>query len=138
MLSVGPSLEPPKRNRPSSGRKILLVSLDQSHIDRWRASLTQAGYAVRTCASFGEGARSVTSDRFDFIVLEQASPAFEGWLVLERAREIDPTPPLLVLTRCPEMSCYLAAMESGALDYVEIPPRGRLVRLLDAYLSPHN
>jgi DNA-binding response OmpR family regulator len=138
MSTVIPNQQSAKRNQFPLRRKVLLVSQDRSQIDRWRASLAQAGYAVRACATFGEGAQSLKSERFDFVVLEQGSPAFEGRLVLERAREIDPTVPVLVLARWPEMSCYLAAMESGALDYVEIPLRGQLVRLVDTYLSPHN
>jgi DNA-binding response OmpR family regulator len=119
-------------------RKILVVSQDQVHIDRWRASLAQAGYAVCTCASFDEGAQSLRAERFDFIILEQASPAFEGRVVLERAREIDPTARVLILSSCPEMSRYLVAMDLGALDYLDVPPPGSLVPLVDIYLSQRN
>jgi DNA-binding NtrC family response regulator len=55
--------------------------------------------------------------------------------VLERAIEQNRHAPLLVLTRYIEVPCYLEAMQSGALDYVEKPSTPAEVgKLVEKYL----
>ncbi len=64
--------------------------------------------------------------------MEQGSRAFEGRCVPERAiRAI----PVLVVTRCYDLECYLKAMELGAVDYLEEPVDvPELVRLITGHL----
>jgi len=50
--------------------------------------------------------------------------------VLDHAMQMDRHRPVLVLTRCIDMHCYLEAMQMGAIDYLEKPvPPTDLVRL---------
>jgi DNA-binding response OmpR family regulator len=45
--------------------------------------------------------------------------------------------PVVVLTRCLEMSCYLEAMQLGAVDYLEKPlPPAEFERLVTAHCQP--
>jgi DNA-binding response OmpR family regulator len=82
--------------------------------------------------------RQIESRFFDFIVVCQGGPRFEGKQVLERAIEIDRRTPILVVTRCLDMECYLDAMQLGALDYVERPlvPE-EIARLVETHSRPH-
>jgi DNA-binding NtrC family response regulator len=119
---------PPGLLKPS----LLVVDEDLGDLLRYSAFLRHQGYQVRAISSFTDGAACVESEDFDLIVVSQGSPSFEGRLVLVRAIERNRWTPVLVLTRAIEMPCYIEAMQSGALDYMEKPllpsEIGQLVR----------
>src|SRR5579875_1521325 len=102
------------------------------------------GHDVFATGSYGRGAELAESGDYDFVMVGQGSPAFEGKIVLERIKDIrqqsrllSPTPwdtPVLVLAHTLDMGCYLEAMQLGAADYVEKPVRPtemrRILRLI--------
>jgi len=99
--------------------KVLLID-DNSWDLRYYATLLRArGYDVVTCSTYAEGVRRLEATAFRFVIVSQGGPGFEGRVVLERAVEIDRSLPVLVLTRLVAMSCYLEAMQLGAVDYVQ-------------------
>jgi DNA-binding NtrC family response regulator len=79
------------------------------------------GYQVRACCSYEEGVCRLGSEVFDFVMVSQGSPNFEGRCVVERAIEIDRRLPVVVVARCLDMTCYLEAMQLGAVDYLAEP-----------------
>ncbi len=120
-------------------RKVLVVDEDVRDLHYYSAILRQQGYEVRACASYAEGALCLKTELFDFIVVSQGSRAFEGRSVLERAIEISRRTPVVVLTACLDMGCYLEAMQLGAVDYVEKPVvASEIARLLETHLRPRS
>jgi DNA-binding response OmpR family regulator len=114
---------------------MLLVDDDLRDLSYYSDILRGVGFDVSLCPSYQEGARRVRRDAFDFIIVSQGSAAFEGKVVLERAVEIDRHIPVLVLTRCLNMNCYLDAMQLGAVDYLEKPiPPERIAWVLETHL----
>lgn len=119
------------------GGKVLLVDEDYRDLQYYCAILQQQGYDVRMCASYAEGASRLESESFDFVVVSQGSRAFEGRGLIERAMQIDRRLPVLVLTRCLDMGCYLEAMQLGALDYIEKPLSAlEMARVVATHLRP--
>ena len=117
--------------------KVLLVEEDPNDLRIYCSSLEHYGYDVRACDRYSDGVRALERERFDFIVVGQGGPAFEGRLVLEYARGLHRHAPIVVVTRCPGMKCYLEAMEMGALDYVEKPYSPlQFARVVETYLRP--
>ena len=58
--------------------------------------------------------------------------------MLEQAIEIDRRMPVVVLTRCLDMKCYVDAMHLGALDYLEGPQASvEIARLIETHSRPH-
>jgi DNA-binding NtrC family response regulator len=110
-----------ERLPPAPKGRVLLVVEDAEDLHYYCAMLQGQGYLVRTCESFAEGARCLDSEVFDFIVVSQGSPNFEGRAVLERAMEIDRNLPVLIVACCLDMRCYLDAMQLGAVDYLAEP-----------------
>jgi DNA-binding response OmpR family regulator len=103
----------------------------------YASSLEHCGYDLRTCARYSDGVRVIQRERFDFIVVGQGGPAFEGRVVLEHARRQDRPSPVLVVTRCPAMKCDMEAMELGALDYIEkLHAPSQFARVVETYLQP--
>lgn len=102
-------------------RRVLLVNEDPERLQFYRTVLQAWGYQVRACACYEEGLRCLVTGAFDVVMVSQGSRGFEGRCVLERALKINRRLPVLVMARCPDMPCYLEAMQLGATDYLAEP-----------------
>ena len=121
---------------PIRPKKVLLVDEEDNYLRMLRLTLEGQGFEVLTCTTFQSGIYSLEAEQFDFVVLGQGSKAFEGRPVLELAMRLDRSRPVLVLTRCIDMNCYLEAMQMGAIDYIEKPiPPVELLRYVQAHTS---
>jgi DNA-binding response OmpR family regulator len=113
---------------------ILIVDDNSDDLRTLRAILEHRGYAVETCASYAQGATLAGARHFDFVVVSQGGPSFEGQAVVKQT--LRQHTPVLVVTRCIEMACYLEAMQLGALDYLEKPvPAEFLLREIETHLQ---
>ena len=99
--------------------RILLVNKDPGELCYYGAILQRAGYRVRATSSFADAAQQLEHEPYDLIFLDQGGSGFEGRIVLAKAMEIAPELKVLVLARSHDRACYLEAMQSGALDYLE-------------------
>jgi len=126
-----------QRSCPSR-KRVLLVDEQCGELSCLTNTLQEHGCEVHSCNCYAEGLHLLESEFFDFIVVCQGGPQFEGKQVLERAIEIDRRTPILVVTRCLDMKCYLDAMQLGALDYVERPlAPEEVARLVETHSRPH-
>ena len=101
--------------------RILIVDADCPGVEACGAFLRQQGYETSCFTSYEQAIHCLGSESFDLVMVCQGSPAFEGRAVLERVVELDRRTPILVLTCSPHMSCYVEAMQLGAVDYLEKP-----------------
>ena len=125
-----------QRSCPSP-KTVLLVDEQCGELSCLVETLREHGCEVHCCSRYADGLRQLESRFFDFVVVCQGGPQFEGKPVVERAIEIDRRTPILVVTRCLEMQCYLEAMQLGALDYLERPlvPE-EVARLVETHWRP--
>ena len=116
--------------------KVLLVDEDAGDLRILRLILEGQGFEVFTCPTYEAGIQCLETEPFDFVVVSQGTQAFEGRRVLDRAQQLDRRRPVLVLTRCIDMRCYLEAMQMGAIDYLEKPvPPADLLRFVQAHVA---
>jgi DNA-binding NtrC family response regulator len=109
------------RSEPTADAAVLLIDEDLEQL-QWSGRIIQGiGYSVQACNSYAEGMRQLVSGAFDVIVVGQGSRNFEGRCVLEVAVEFNRRLPVVVVARHLEMSCYLEAMQLGAVDYLAGP-----------------
>ena len=119
--------------------RILLVIEDPRDLVHYRAMLQKLGCRVRASSSFAEGVQCLGREPFDLIILDQGSRRFEGREVLARAMEVDVELRVLVLGRSYARDCYLEALRSGALDYLEGPLSvAEIFALLDTFVPRRN
>ncbi len=118
----------PNTNQPMTGKgsfappgRVLIVDQEPASIDFYSTILQRQGYDVEACESYEEGLCRLNAEPFDFIIVDQGSPRFEGRCVLERAVEKNRKLRVLVVARCHNMNCYLDAMQLGAVDYLAEP-----------------
>ena len=115
--------------------RILLVNKDPQELFHYRAILQNLGCQVQASSSFAEGMECLGHGPFDLILLDQGSGRFEGKRLLAQAMEVDVELRVLVLARSYEQSCYLQAMQLGALDYLEGPlGAAEIIALLETFI----
>ena len=123
---AGPdSLEPSTQRRWGSWKaKLLVVDEDVQDLQYYSVILSRLGYEVRAFACYDEAAACLGQEVFDLVVVTQGTSRFEGRSVLARAIENDRRTPVLVLTHCVDIPCYLEAIQLGARDYMlkPLPP----------------
>lgn len=100
---------------------VLLVHEEREKRHYYRAALESLGLHVWSCGSYEECEGLLDSQAFDFIVVNQGTPRFEGRRVLQRALDIDRHMPVLVVARAEDTKSYLEAMQLGAVDYLPEP-----------------
>jgi len=116
--------------------KVLLVDEDAGDLRILRLILEGQGFEVLTRTTYEDGIQCLEAEPFDFVVVSQGTQAFEGRRVLDRATQLDRRRPVLVVTRCIHMPCYLEAMQMGAIDYLEKPvPPADLLRFVRAHVQ---
>jgi DNA-binding NtrC family response regulator len=127
---------PRENNFTARVAKVLLVDEEAGDLRNLRLILEGQGFEVFTCTTFEAGIQCLETETFDFVVVSQGTQAFEGRRVLDRAMQLDRHRPVLVVTRCIEMPCYLEAMQMGAIDYLEKPvPPADLLRFVHAHVA---
>ena len=105
-------------------RHELLIIDDEVQIRRLlRVTLEAAGYGVREADSGGVGISEVTFRRPDAIILDLGLPDMPGLEVLKRLREWSQVP-VLILSVLGEDEKKIAALDSGADDYLTKPFSG--------------
>jgi DNA-binding NtrC family response regulator len=116
--------------------KVLLVDEEAGDMKFLRLTLEGQGFEVSTCTNYEAAVLCLETAPFDFVLVSQGSHAFEGRTVLDRAMQLDRHRPVMVVTRCMDMQCYLEAMQMGAIDYLEKPVRpADLLRFVQAHVQ---
>jgi len=117
-------------------KKILLVDNDPVDLLFYRFILEHQGYRVKASSSFTEAPQMLEKDVFDMVVVDQGGSAFEGRVVVEEAKRIDPHTPVVVMARRPEPACYVEAMTLGVVDYREKTADGyEFLGVIEAHLG---
>ena len=115
----------------------LVVDEDEKDLKYFTTLLGRMGYSVRAFTNYQEAERCLEHEHFDFVIVNQGSPAFEAHQIVERTLERNRRTPVVVLARCMEMNCYLEAMQLGAVDYLEKPlAPAEFERLVTTHCEP--
>jgi two-component system alkaline phosphatase synthesis response regulator PhoP len=110
-------------------KKILVVDDDAELVELILFNLKKAGYAVSTAS---DGVRAIKKTRSftpDLIVLDVMMPELDGFAVCEILRQDATTAliPIMMLTAISSELGRMAAMGSGATDFVTKPFSPRLL-----------
>jgi DNA-binding NtrC family response regulator len=90
---------------------------------RW--SLTQAlcqeGYEVISVEDGRKAIEAANGQHFDFIITDLVMPELDGWEVLERMKQTQPSPRVIIITARGNEDTGRLAKARGAWAYVEKP-----------------
>jgi two-component system response regulator AtoC len=101
--------------------RVLVIDDDSSLRFTLEAVLSDAGFVVEASESGASGLSSFESRGADVLLTDLAMPGLDGMHVLQRMRVLDPSVPVLMLTAHGSERVAVAAMKSGAFDYLPKP-----------------
>jgi DNA-binding NtrC family response regulator len=108
--------------------RILLVD-DEPNMRRILASnLRQDQHQIWEAGGVEEAQRSLAANDFDVVITDQKMPDGEGLVVLNSAREIDSTLPVILLTAVATIELAVESMRQGAFDFITKPFQPEVVR----------
>jgi EAL domain-containing protein (putative c-di-GMP-specific phosphodiesterase class I) len=100
---------------------LLLVDDDELLLAALARSLTQNGYRVTKAHSVASAIAAMAGASFDAIVSDVEMPGLSGFDLIKAVRGHDLDVPVLLLTGKPSVESAIAALESGALQYLIKP-----------------
>jgi len=112
---------------PTPLARLLIVDDESAQVTALSRTLAAAGYATTAAGSGPEALcalRTAAADRaaaFDVLVTDLMMPDMDGIALLRAAQDIDPDLVGLVMTGHGTVDTAVAAMKSGALDYILKP-----------------
>jgi len=102
--------------------KILIID-DERAI---RSTLTEIlgfeGYAVTEAIDGHDAIKKITDGNFDCILCDIKMPKADGIEVLEKAKELTPDTPFIVISGHGNIDTAVEAVRKGAFDYISKPP----------------
>ena len=101
--------------------RILVVDDDQAILDVLNRILTSKGHEVVTAADGQEAIDLLQTERFDLIVTDIVMPRKNGIDVLNKARDIDPRYPVIVITGNPSEETTEKLIRIGAYEFIVKP-----------------
>lgn len=108
--------------------KILIVD-DESNMRKILASnLALDRHSVTEAPGVAQAAAYLASHRFDAVITDQKLPDGQGLDVLARAKELDPTLAVVLLTAFATVELAVDSMRQGAFDFITKPFQPNVVR----------
>ncbi len=101
--------------------RLLLVEDDRMIGESLRGALRQCGYAVDWVRDGRAADGTLSSERFDLVLLDLGLPQRDGMEVLQALRARGDRTPVIVLTARDALACRVQGLDSGADDYVVKP-----------------
>jgi two-component system response regulator AtoC len=101
--------------------RVLVIDDDASLRFTLEAVLSDAGFVVEAHEGGAAGLAGFDARGADVVLTDLAMPEMDGMQVLERLRASDPSVPVLMLTAHGSERVAVAAIKSGAFDYIPKP-----------------
>lgn len=101
--------------------RILLVDDDPYFLRVLSRILTDENFHVRTASNASEAEQTLRECSFDVVISDLRLPDGDGVSILESLRRAGSSVPVVILTAYGEVDSYLAAMNAGAVEYLNKP-----------------
>jgi len=119
----------------SGARKVLIFDEGIEDLTQLAEPFEAQGFEVHKCLSVETAKRCVEREEFNFALVDQGSPAFEGLRILRHLVRYNLRTPFVVVARRKDLLCYQQALALGAIDYLEKPvPSAEMDRIIHNYL----
>jgi two-component system response regulator AtoC len=117
--------------------KILVVDDEPIVRESLHDWLTDTGYEVSTAENGPKALEIVEEERPGIIIADLVMPGMDGIELMKRAKAIDPSVEVIIITAYASISTAIAAMKEGAYDYIEKPFCPERAELLIEKLAEH-
>ena len=117
--------------------KILVVDDEAIIRESLHDWLTDAGYEVLTAEDGSKALEIITGERVGVVIADLVMPGMDGIELMRRAKELNPTIQVIIITAYGSIPTAIAAMREGAYDYIEKPFCPERAELLIEKLLAH-
>src|SRR5688572_27910471 len=100
---------------------VLVVDDEEIMREILETLLTREGYEVRLASSGEEGVELARLHAFDAAVIDVMMPGMNGLETLAELKKVDDDLPAVMITAFASVETAIAAMKSGAFDYITKP-----------------
>jgi len=115
---------------------ILIVSADATHRDKLADEVLKSGLRPVSCDTLASAKTLMGTEQFSAVVAEDSLRNEELRTLMKDADRGSDRVPVIVVSQSENWESYLAAMGTGACDYVAYPPAaGEVERALWSALS---
>lgn len=104
-----------------NNRNILVVDDQSGHRDLCRSTLENAGFTVETAASGIFALERLRAGNFGLVITDQLMPEMSGLELLQEVHALQPRLPVVIVTAFGTVDTAVAAMRSGASDFIQKP-----------------
>ncbi len=101
--------------------RILIVDDDPYFLRVFSRILTGENFCVQTAESAGQAAQALRDNTYDVVISDLRLPDGDGLTILQELRSLGAGTPVVILTAYGEVDSYLAAMNAGAVEYLNKP-----------------
>jgi DNA-binding response OmpR family regulator len=110
-----------EESNPSQTMRILLVEDEERIADFVLRGLSESGYAADWSATAGQALERVHANDYDLIILDLLLPDMDGLALLEKLRNRQASPPILILSARSALDDRVRGLDLGADDYLIKP-----------------
>lgn len=105
----------------AAAERVLILDDEESILEILGQHLTEVGYDCTTTTSAAAALRMLASREYALLITDLRMPEMHGLEVVRRAKEIDVTLAVIVVTALMEVSNAIEALRTGADDYLMKP-----------------
>lgn len=113
-----PSAPDPSGTQTHAGQRILVIEDDQALARVIQLRLQRLGYEVEIERQGHEGLARLLASNFDLALLDYKLPGMNGLEIMRAINNLNPMPPVVMLSGVGDLSVAIEAMKLGAVDYV--------------------
>ncbi|MES2432045.1 MAG: sigma-54 dependent transcriptional regulator [Bacteroidota bacterium] len=101
----------------------ILIIDDEKAIRKTLAEiLSYEGYKIDEAADGDEGLKKFSSAAYDVVLCDVKMPKMDGIEFLDKARQINPDVPIIIISGHGNIETAVEAVKKGAFDYISKPP----------------
>ena len=102
-------------------KKLLIVDDDLPFRERLSRSMEKKGFLVSAVPGFKEGIKSASEQNYDYAVVDMRLEDGSGLELVKEIQRLSPNTRSLLLTGYGNIATAVAAIKSGAIDYLPKP-----------------
>jgi two-component system response regulator HydG len=107
--------------KKSHMHKILIIDDDTYICKLMKNFLVKQGYQADTSISGSDAIKKINKGDYQLILSDYRLPDLDGFEILNAARNLEPAPPVIIMTAYEDLGVAVRIIKAGAYDYITKP-----------------
>jgi two-component system response regulator HydG len=101
--------------------KILIIDDDTYICKLMKNFLVKHGYQAETAITGSDAIKKINNGDYQLILSDYRLPDLDGFEILNAARNVEPAPPVIIMTAYEDLGVAVRIIKAGAYDYITKP-----------------